>query len=183
MILIVFAHPYPRRSHANKSLIDVISKLEHVVIDDLYGKYPDFHIDVAAEQHLLSQANLIVFQFPLYWYNVPAMLKQWQEVVLTPGFGFGKQQNENALQGKPCMAVVTTGHKKHSYQNGGFDSFTLEDFLHPLEQLAHHCKMEYQPPLVVHQAHRVSSEELSQAAEKYVQRLQVLYTQTGAPND
>jgi len=85
MILIVFAHPYPRRSHANKALINVVSQLKHVVIDDLYGKYPDFHINIAEEQQLLAQAKLIIFQFPLYWYNVPAMLKQWQEVVLTPG--------------------------------------------------------------------------------------------------
>lgn len=183
MILIVFAHPYPRQSHANKSLLDDVSKLDHVVVDDLYGKYPDFHINVAAEQQLLAQAKLIVFQFPLYWYNVPAMLKQWQEVVLTPGFGFGKHKEENALQGKPCIAVVTTGHKKSSYQNGGFDSFTLENFLQPLEQLAHHCKMVYHPPLVVHQAHRASSDELSKAAEQYAQHLQELYAITGALND
>jgi len=182
MILIVFAHPYPRRSHANKALINVVSQLKHVVIDDLYGKYPDFHINIAEEQQLLAQAKLIIFQFPLYWYNVPAMLKQWQEVVLTPGFGFSKQNNKNALQGKPCMAVVTTGHKKRSYQDGGYDCYSLEDFLRPLEQLADHCKMVYHPPLVLHQAHRASSEELSQVAEKYTQHLQALYND-GALDD
>jgi len=182
MILVVFAHPYPQRSNANKPLLEAVSQLDQVVVDDLYEKYPDFHINITAEQQLLAQAKLIVFQFPIYWYNIPAMLKQWQEVVLTRGFAFGKKEQERVLLNKPCMAVVTTGHKKLSYQDGGYDCYNLEDFLRPLEQMADHCKMQYHPPLVLHEAHRATTTELAQLGNQYSQRLQELYAQTGAKN-
>ncbi|MFK5891749.1 MAG: NAD(P)H-dependent oxidoreductase [Pseudomonadota bacterium] len=183
MTLIVFAHPYPQRSHANKYLIDSVSKLEHVVINDLYEKYPDFHINVEAEQKLLTEAKLIIFQFPLYWYNVPALLKQWQEMVLTRGFAFGNKNQDRNLQGKPCMAVVSTGHKRRSYQNDGYDCYSLESFLRPLEQMAAHCKMNYQSPLVIHQAHRVTKTELAKFSEEYCQRIKELSNNSGASNE
>jgi len=175
MILIIFAHPYPSRSNANKPLLKTISNLENVVISDLYEKYPDFHIAVKSEQKLLAEAKLIVFQFPIYWYNVPALLKQWQEMVLTRGFAFGKTDADRVLQGKPCMAVVTTGHKQLSYQSEGYDCYTLNEFLRPLEQMADHCKMQYHPPLVVHEAHRVTSQDLAKTGEIYRQTLLNLY--------
>jgi len=50
MILVVFAHPYPQRSNANKPLLEAVSQLDQVVVDDLYEKYPDFHINITAEQ-------------------------------------------------------------------------------------------------------------------------------------
>jgi len=138
-----------------------------VIINDLYEKYPDFHINIRAEQKLLATANLVIFQFPFYWYSVPALLKQWQEVVLTRGFAFGKSDQERNLSGKPCLALVTTGHKKLSYQKDGYDQYSIEEFLRPLEQMASHCKMIYHSPLVVYQAHRASSEELNKLAETF----------------
>ena len=179
MILVVFAHPYSQRSNANTQLLNVISKRDDILINDLYQKYPDFHINIQAEQKLLAAAKLIVFQFPLYWYNVPALLKQWQEVVLSKGFAFGKNDQERKLSGKPCLAVITTGHKQQSYQTRGYDNYSLEEFLRPLEQMACHCKMRYHSPLVVYQAHHASNEELNQLATIYEQRILALTPSDG----
>ncbi len=176
MILIVIAHPYLKRSHANKQLLAEVSKLQQVVIDDLYERYADFHIDVKAEQKLLNKAKLVIFQFPIYWYNVPALLKQWQEVVLTRGFAFGHKDEDTMLKGKFCFAVVTAGHKRLSYQDGGDDCYALEDFLRPLEQLAYHCDMHYYSPLALYQAHLATTAELRQKGDEYRQRLQELYS-------
>jgi len=183
MILIVFAHPYPSRSNANIPLLNSVSDLDNVVVSDLYEKYPDFHISVKTEQQLLEQAKLIVFQFPFYWYNVPALLKQWQESVLTRGFAFGKTDADRELRGKPCMAVVTTGHEGLSYQSNGYDCHTMEEFLRPLEQMALHCKMQYQPPIILHQAHRAKHEELLSTGQVYRQRILDLYQHAGSLNE
>lgn len=182
MILIVFSHPYTHRSHANKSILDELAKHEQVYINNLYEKYPDFHINVAEEQALLLQARLIIFQFPIYWYNVPALFKQWQEVVLTRQFSFGDESHAQALKGKPVMAVVTTGHKQTSYQSDGYDNYTLEEFLRPLERMCVHCGMNYHSPLALHQAHRSTSSELIQFSHLYLQRIKQLSQLSGVNN-
>ncbi|ECB4841041.1 glutathione-regulated potassium-efflux system ancillary protein KefF, partial [Salmonella enterica subsp. enterica serovar Kentucky] len=57
MILIIYAHPYPHHSHANKRMLEQAGTLENVEIRSLYHLYPDFNIDVAAEQEALSRAS------------------------------------------------------------------------------------------------------------------------------
>lgn len=57
MILIIYAHPYPHHSHANKRMLEQAGTLENVEIRSLYHLYPDFNIDVAAEQEALSRES------------------------------------------------------------------------------------------------------------------------------
>lgn len=71
MILIIYAHPYPQHSHANKRMLEQARTLEGVEVRSLYELYPDFNIDIAAEQEALSRADLIVWQHPMQWYSVP----------------------------------------------------------------------------------------------------------------
>lgn len=72
MILIIYAHPYPHHSHANKRMLEQAGTLENVEIRSLYHLYPDFNIDVAAEQKALSRARLIVWQHPMQWVQRPS---------------------------------------------------------------------------------------------------------------
>lgn len=48
MILIIYAHPYPQHSHANKRMLEQAGTLEGVEIRSLYQLYPDFNIDVGS---------------------------------------------------------------------------------------------------------------------------------------
>lgn len=74
MILIIYAHPYPQHSHANKRMLEQAGTLEGVEIRSLYQLYPDFNIDVAAEQAALARADLVIWQHPMQWYSVPPLL-------------------------------------------------------------------------------------------------------------
>lgn len=107
MILIIYAHPYPHHSHANKRMLEQAGTLENVEIRSLYHLYPDFNIDVAAEQEALSRASLIVWQHPMQWYSVPPLLKLWMDKVLTHGWAYG--HGGTALRGKYLLWAVTTG--------------------------------------------------------------------------
>lgn len=69
MILIIYAHPYPHHSHANKRMLEQVRTLDNVEIRSLYQLYPDFNIDIAAEQEALSRADLIIWQHPMQWYS------------------------------------------------------------------------------------------------------------------
>ncbi len=77
MIALIYAHPHPARSRANRALLDAARCAAGVTVRSLYDAYPDFGIDVAAERRLLDGAGLVVWQHPIMWYAAPALLKLW----------------------------------------------------------------------------------------------------------
>ena len=107
MILIIYAHPYPQHSHANKRMLEQVRTLDNVEIRSLYQLYPDFNIDIAAEQEALSRADLIIWQHPMQWYSTPPLLKLWIDKVFSHGWAYG--HNGNALKGKSLMSPPAVG--------------------------------------------------------------------------
>lgn len=168
-ILILLAHPYLHRSRVNRALIERVEGVAGVTIHNLYEHYPDFYIDVAREQQLLLQSDVVVFQHPFYWYSAPALLKQWQDWVLKPEGAFGGQPHE--LAGRALLSVVTTGHRAESYQHGGHDHFSMQELLYPFKQIATHCGMRYLEPFLVHGSRHLCDQELNLHAERYAERL------------
>ncbi len=98
MILIIYAHPYPHHSHANKRMLEQARTLEGVEIRSLYQLYPDFNIDIAAEQEALSRADLIVWQHPMQWYSIPPLLKLWIDKVFSHGWALRSWRHGAAWQ-------------------------------------------------------------------------------------
>ena len=89
-ILVLYAHPDPEASVANRTMLAAISRLPHVTVHDLYAAYPDFFIDITFERELVRDHDIIVFQHPLYMYSCPSLLKEWIDVVLSKGFAHGE---------------------------------------------------------------------------------------------
>ncbi|CAH6812943.1 glutathione-regulated potassium-efflux system ancillary protein KefG [Vibrio chagasii] len=143
-VLVLFAHPSQHRSEANKPLFDQAKRIDGVTCVDLYAEYPTFKINIDREQKRLLDHDIIIFQFPLYWYSTPAILKEWQDLVLEYGFAYGTDGNE--LEGKKFLCSITAGGKEDAYQTDGYNHFTIRELLHPLEQTAALCRMEYLAP-------------------------------------
>ncbi|HEX2731454.1 MAG TPA: glutathione-regulated potassium-efflux system oxidoreductase KefF [Polyangiaceae bacterium] len=175
MALLVYAHPYPSRSQANRTLLEAVRDLEGLVTHSLYDSYPDFDIDVAKEQAALSAANVIVWQHPMHWYSVPSLLKHWFDKVLLRGWAYGT--GGTALHGKQCLWVTTTGGDERAFSPEGMHSFPFASFVPVIEQTARFCGMHWQPPVVLHSAHRTSSLDLGLAAQRYRQSLSQLITE------
>ena len=77
-ILIIVAHPNISQSMANRTWIEAFtSHSDRYTVHDLYATYPDGNIDVAAEQALIEAHGSVIFQFPVYWFSSPPLLKQW----------------------------------------------------------------------------------------------------------
>jgi glutathione-regulated potassium-efflux system ancillary protein KefG len=72
-VLFLFAHPALEKSRINARLIRDVVKLDGITFHDLYEAYPDFFVDVAREQQLLSTHDLIVLHHPMYWYSSPRL--------------------------------------------------------------------------------------------------------------
>lgn len=165
-VLILFAHPALEKSRINRHLIQAVKGLDSVTVHDLYEAYPNFHINVKHEQELLLSHDVLVFQHPFYWYSSPAILKEWQDLVLEHGFAYGHEGK--ALRGKKFLSAITTGGSRQTYQAEGYNRFTLRELLAPFEQTAKLCEMEYLPPFVVCGTHRLEKQqEIDQHAEDY----------------
>lgn len=164
-ILVLFAHLAIQRSRINRAMVEAIRGLPHVVFRDLLELYPDFYIDVEAEQGLVRRADLIVFHHPIYWYGAPAILKHWQDVVLTRGFAYGR--GGDALKGKDFMLAISTGGAADAYRPGGAHGRPLAELLRPLEQMALFCGMRFLPPFVLQGGHGLPAEVIAAHARDY----------------
>ncbi len=171
-VLILFAHPALEKSRVNRRLIEGITTLDQVTVHDLYEVYPDFDIDIAAEQELLTKHKVILFHHPFYWYSSPALLKEWQDLVLQHGWAYGRQGR--ALCNKRLLSVITTGAREETYRHGGFNQFSIAEFLRPIERLAQLCGMDYLSPFVVHGTHELSDEDIDAHARDYRRLIQAL---------
>jgi glutathione-regulated potassium-efflux system ancillary protein KefF len=170
MIYVVYAHPYPSRSRANRFLLRALRGAPGIEVHSLYDLYPDFDIDVAVEQAALTRASLIVWMHPVYWYSVPGLLKHWFDLVLAQGWAYG--EGGTALRGKHCLWVVTTGGDEHSYSVEGVHEQPFANFAPPIEETARFCGMVWEKPFIVHGAHAVGEDHLEQRMMELARRLQ-----------
>jgi glutathione-regulated potassium-efflux system ancillary protein KefG len=168
-VLILFAHPAYEKSRVHKRLNLHVRNLEGVTFRDLYEAYPDLDIDVKHEQKLLLQHDIIIFQHPFYWYSSPAIIKQWQDLVLEYGWAYGT--GGTALTGKRVFNAISCGGPRHVYAPEGRNRFTIRQFLAPFDQTAVLCKMKFMPPFVVDGTHRLSSFDTELHAAQYEQLL------------
>lgn len=131
-------------------------RVEGVDFLDLYAAYPRLNINVAAEQKRLLTHDILILQFPLFWYSTPAILKEWQDLVLEHGFAYGA--GGTALKGKSLLLAVTAAGGADAYTPEGYQRHPMRDFLIPLEQTAHLCSMHFLPPYVLYGALRAPQE-------------------------
>jgi glutathione-regulated potassium-efflux system ancillary protein KefG len=171
-ILILFAHPAVEKSRVNNRLAAAVRKLAGVTFNDLYEEYPEFDVDVGREQRLLADADLVILQHPFFWYSTPALLKQWEDLVLEHGWAYGSEGT--ALQGKRILSAITAGGREEAYQPEGHNRFTMAELLRPIEQTARLCGMDWLPPFAVHGTHRMSVEQMERHAADYRRAVEAL---------
>ncbi|WP_262692909.1 NAD(P)H-dependent oxidoreductase [Kordiimonas aestuarii] len=171
-LLLIYAHPTPRGSYLNRYLTERLGDMPNVELRDLYQLYPDFYIDAAQEQESLGRADVVVMQFPIRWFSVPSIIREWQDSVLTKGFAFGP--GGNALKGKRFMAAVSTGGQERSYEQGEPHGAGIDAYLAPVVQTAVFCGMEVVEPFVVHGARDLDTRKRDDVAQAYMERLRAL---------
>lgn len=178
-VLLLYAHPAHHRSRVNRALVAAARSVEGVTVHDLYETYPTLDIDVPAEQALVEAHEVLAWQHPLYWYSTPAVLKEWQDQVLTLGWAYGP--GGTRLQGKPFVLGLSTAGSAEAYTPAGFHGTTLEALLAPIRQTARLCQLRWLPPTVAHSAHRLDREEIAAAAAQWRARLMGLVAGEEAP--
>lgn len=141
-ILVVSGHTNLENSVANKAILEEFSKLfPNAEIDYLDQLYPDFKIDVAAEQKKLIDADIIILQFPIFWYHMPSIMERWMEETFTHGFSHGRTGNK--LKGKKLIASFTTGAPKELYKKDGVMGYEIDEFLPSIKATSKLTQMDF----------------------------------------
>ena len=97
--------------------------------------------DIMREQEKLLSSDGVVFQFPLYWYSMPAIMKGWVERVYAYSFAYGVGEHserrwgdrfgEGKMSGKRAMLLITAGGWESPYSARGVNG-PMDDLLFPI---------------------------------------------------
>lgn len=163
--LIIAAHPNLRESVINKRWLEELGKRpDRCTIHVLSEHYPDGRIDAEQEHRLVETHGSLIFQFPMYWFSSPPLLKTWFDDVLTHSWAYGRNGGDK-LEGRKVALAVTTGVRAEDYGADGRYHYTLAQLLTPFETtLRYYCRADYRPFFAFYGAERVPGEEYDSAA-------------------
>lgn len=164
---ILLFHPHLDQSRVNKTLAQA-AKDAGFEVRDMYALYPDFKIDVDKERHVLENTDRIVFQFPIYWYSSPALLKQYEDDVFTGNWAYG---GGKALLDHEWLLAVSPGADKDAYQTDGRIHYRMPDLLRPYQATSVLIKTRFLTPFISYNASNMSDDELNKRAQAYVDYL------------
>lgn len=140
-VLLVTGHTYEQHSVANKLIIKGIKeRIPSIKEDNLAQLYPDYRINVKAEQEKLLWADTIIIQVPLFWFAIPSIVMRWIEEVLVRGWAYGS--NGKALQGKNILVGITAGSPTNAYEEGT-KGVGINDINKHLNTMFSFCGMNY----------------------------------------
>lgn len=143
-VLVISGHSNLSHSTANARILKRLeSEISNVQVRDLAALYGNQAIDVATEQTALEQANVIVFQYPMHWYSIPAILKRYFDDVFAYGFAYGTGGDK--LHGKKVIFSYTVGGAEEVYNGELFHR--LDDLLAPLKDTAKFSGLVWQDPV------------------------------------
>ena len=129
--------------------------------------------DVAAEMEKLRAADLVIFQFPIWWFGMPAILKGWTDRVFARGFAYlpGRKYDTGMFRGKTAMVAATTGTSADTYAPDGIDGDILT-VLWPIHNgLFRYSGFDVLPPFVAYMPGRLGDEGRRACLHAYRERL------------
>lgn len=172
-VLVVLAHPALEKSRVNAAMAKAALEVPGVTVHDLYQTYPNFFINKAHEQELVKAHKVIVFQHPLYWYSVPALLKEWMDIVFEYGFAYGR--GSKGLIGQVLMNAWSAG-SPHAELAGDANTDLIAQLMRPFEHTAQYCGMRYLPPHTLFNTGMLTPAQIADACSRYVDLLERLTT-------
>ena len=140
--------------------------------------------DVVAEQEKLLWADAVIFQFPLWWYAMPAILKGWVDRVFSCGFAYGVGEHsdkhcgdrygEGVFKGKRAILIVTTGGWEENYTTRGICG-PIEDVLFPINHgILFYTGFDVLPPSIAYQVDRMDKAAFEDVVAKLRERVRTL---------
>src|SRR5579883_2018915 len=111
-----------------------------------------FADDIRLEHEKLDWCDLLIFQFPLWWFGLPAILKGWVDRVFVMGkiYGGGVWYDEGYFKGKRALCSVTVGGPASSYGVSGING-DIDQILFPINHgILYFVGFDVVRPFIVH---------------------------------
>ncbi len=147
--------------------------------EEVYAaEHGGFAPDIQAEMDKVVWCDHLIFQFPLWWFSIPAILKGWVDRVFAMGFAYGggRIYETGVFRGKRAVLSLTTGGPEEMYQPGGGYGDINMLLYHVHHGMLCFVGMDVLPPFVVCGPARASEERRCEYLDCYGQRLLALET-------
>jgi putative NADPH-quinone reductase len=133
-----------------------------------------FAAEIEAEMEKIEWCDLMIWQFPLWWFGLPAVFKGWVDRVFAMGriYGSGHIYETGVFRGKRALLSLTTGGPEETYRQGGFNG-DIYGFLRPIQRgMLEFVGFGVLAPQIVYAPVRMTNEEREQQLAAYTTRLQ-----------
>jgi NAD(P)H dehydrogenase (quinone) len=138
--------------------------------------------DIQIELEKLQWCDVLILQFPLWWFSAPAILKGWFDRVLVKGIAYDANRwfNTAPLVGRKAMLVTTTQAPAASYSSNGLNG-DLNILLQPIHHTLHFVGFTPVTPFAAYGVMDDVQAKRQQYIQDYIQRLLTLEQSTTLP--
>lgn len=132
-----------------------------------------FSADIESEIEKLEWCDLLILQFPLWWFGLPAVLKGWVDRVFAMGrtYGGGRIYEDGVFRRKQALLSLTTGGPEEGYSEGVARG-DMTAILLPIHRSMLFVGFDILAPQLVYGPVRMTDEEREQQLATYDERLQ-----------
>jgi len=145
-------------------------QVEEMHATEMHG----FALEIESEISKIEWCDLMIWQFPLWWFGMPAMLKGWVDRVFAMGRVYGGHRFYDAgvFRGKRAMLSLTTGGPEAAYCKGAFNG-DINAILRPIQRgMLQFVGFDVLEPHIVYGPARLTEEQRKERLGTYASRLQ-----------
>jgi NAD(P)H dehydrogenase (quinone) len=135
-----------------------------------------FAPDVEAELRKMEACDLMIWQFPLWWFGLPGILKGWVDRVFVMGRTYGGERfyENGVFKGKRTLLSLTTGGPEPAYHKGGWNG-DINAILRPIQRgILRFTGWDVLAPHIVYAPVRITPEERNAALSAWAARLRAI---------
>ncbi|KAM3918230.1 NAD(P)H dehydrogenase [quinone] 1-like isoform 2-T2 [Leptodactylus fuscus] len=133
--------------------------------------------DIREEQKKVEKADLIIFQFPLYWFGLPAIMKGWVERVFSIGFAYSFQTmySEGPFKNKKALLSFTTGAPESMTSSKGING-DINVILWPMQNgILNFCGFNVLEPQISYAVAHIPEEARIGILKSWEKRLETIW--------
>jgi len=140
-----------------------------------------FSDDIEAEIKKMEWCDIMIWQFPLWWFGLPGILKGWADKCFAMGrtYGGGRAYATGMFRGKKAVLSLTSGGPAHVYVQGGFNG-DLAGILRPIHRgIFEFCGFDVLTPQAFYMPARASDEDRAKMLASWASRLATIGAEEG----